>query len=471
MRLMRVWPRSLGGQLMLVTAVTLLAAQSVNLVLLVRAQRNQAAVATAAGAVVQINDVLERLQSGEVPPDWTRPARDAERLRRDGPRPRRARHIVIANQPVIPPGLRDWPEVEDQVRRGLGSVGPQGRITAVTAAHGRLPARPGADRPVNTRRGDQLFEVAAVAVRLNDGRWVTVRARRPVPNARIGALLIGQTLILFALLLGPLLFVAWRVSRPLGRLVDAAQAMGPGGDRAALPETGPRDVRDLTHAFNSMRERILAMLRDKDRMLGAIGHDLRTPLASLRVRVEQVEDEVLRTKLVATIDDMTTMLGNILMLARANQPQEAPEMTDLAAMLAAIVDDYRAMDKPVALAAEGALVHLAVRPSALRGAVRNLIDNAVAYAGSARVGLHEQSDGGVAISVEDDGPGIAPERIDAMLEPFVRAEESRNRATGGSGLGLTLARAVAMGEGGELVIRNREPHGLCASIVLPRRQT
>lgn len=466
---MRLWPRSLAGQLMLVTALTLLVAQTVNLVLLVNAQRNQVAVATAAGAVVMINDALERIENGDAPPHWieTQAAPGRPRLRREERIGRRARRIIVADQPAIPPSLRDWPEVTEQIERGLGSVGPGQAVTEILASRGRVRP-PRAREKAAPGRGEGAFDVAAVAVRMADGRWLTIRTRRPAQDLRIGALLVGQTLILFGLLLGPLLFLAWRVSRPLARLVNATQAVGQGGDRAMLPESGPADVRDLTRAFNAMKERIWSMLRDKDRMLGAIGHDLRTPLASLRVRVEQVADDALRTKMVATIDDMAAMLGNILALARANQPQEAKQTADMAALLADIVGDYRAMDKPVALAGEGAVLQLSIRPAALRSAVRNLIDNALAYAGSAEVGL-ECADGTVAIIVDDAGPGIADDRIEAMMEPFARDEESRNRATGGAGLGLPLARAVARAEGGELRIANRMPNGLSARLILPHQ--
>ena len=202
-------------------------------------------------------------------------------------------------------------------------------------------------------------------------------------------------------------------------------------------------------------------------MLGAVGHDLRTPLASLRVRVEQVDNEPLRDKMAATIAEMAAMLDDILSLARAGQPREQAEATDLASLLGELVGDYRAMDRPVYLAAEGALVTRTVRPASLRRALRNLIDNAVTYGSSATVGLAEGADGSVVISVDDSGPGIPPDRIAEMMEPFARAESSRNRDTGGSGLGLALARAIVLAEGGALVLVNRPEGGLSARICLP----
>lgn len=163
--------------------------------------------------------------------------------------------------------------------------------------------------------------VVAVAFHLQDGRWLTIRTRMAPASRRIGRLLLGQTVLLFGILFGPLMFIAWRVSRPLARLADAAGDVRLAGG-APIPETGPEDVRLLTRAFNAMRGRIGGMLAEKDRMLGAIGHDLRTPLSSLRVRAELVADARLRDGMIASIEDMAAMLDDILALARAGHPRE-----------------------------------------------------------------------------------------------------------------------------------------------------
>jgi signal transduction histidine kinase len=226
-------------------------------------------------------------------------------------------------------------------------------------------------------------------------------------------------------------------------------------------------VRELTRAFNTMRERIVAMLSEKDRMLGAIGHDLRTPLASLRLRVEQVDNDRLRDAMIASIENMAAMLEDILALARTGQPRETPENTDVVALVRELVDEYTALDRPVLLMVEDGLRdHRDIRPIGLQRALRNLIDNAVAYAGAARVAVGKDRDG-LKIRVEDDGPGIPEGQIDTIMEPFTRLEESRNRNTGGSGLGLALARAAVQAEGGQIILTNRVPRGLTAMIQLP----
>lgn len=472
--------RSLGGQLMLVAAVSLMVAQAINLALLVRGGRQERLSTIAAGAAVTIDDVAARIAAGEPTPRWMLPRGPGAGRRgappmlqernRGGPR-----QIVIDSRPHFRSGMADWPEMASLVRSLLGS---ETGVREVRAGRIALPARaPGPQALMKgvRRGGDREAVAVAVAARIADGRWITVRTRIANGGARVGALLIGQTLILFGLLLIPLLFVAWRVSRPLAQLASAASEARFDRHAPPVPESGPQDVRELTRAFNAMRQRIWAMLQDKDRMLGAIGHDLRTPLTSLRVRVEQVEDATLRDKMSATIEEMALMLGDIVALARAGQPREAAALTDLAAMLAALVDDYEEMGKPVVLASSGASsgarpaepLLRTVRAAALRRAMRNLIDNALCYGGSATVGLVALPGGSIALCVDDDGPGIAEEQIAAMIEPFARAETSRNRNTGGSGLGLALANAIVVAEGGSLDIHNRQPHGLRAQIILP----
>ena len=240
------------------------------------------------------------------------------------------------------------------------------------------------------------------------------------------------------------------------------------GDRAApLTPRGPADVRDLMGAFNLFRARIDTMMADKDRMLGAVGHDLRTPLASLRVRVEQVTDEALRTKMIASIDELAAMLNDILAVARSGAGVEAPARIRLGPWLDALVAEYAERGLAVTRVAGDDDAAFVGRAMLLARAVRNLIDNALAYATSAEVRV-EAVGGGTAIIIADKGPGIDPAKIAELMEPFARGEESRSRATGGSGLGLAIAKLVAEGEGGSLELVNRaDGQGLEARIILP----
>jgi signal transduction histidine kinase len=225
-------------------------------------------------------------------------------------------------------------------------------------------------------------------------------------------------------------------------------------------------VRELISAFNAYRARIATMLSDKNRMLGAVGHDLRTPLASLRVRVEQIDDDGLRDKMIASIEEMTAMLTDILALARSGAGTEAPERMDVTALVGELAADYRERGQDVAVG-DVAKAAIMARPLLLRRALRNLIDNGVSY--GVRVRLSVVVAGrSVQIRVSDDGPGLTEDQIRTLIEPFARGEESRNRATGGAGLGLSIARDIAEGEGGTLTLANRDGGGgLTATIELP----
>ena len=213
-----------------------------------------------------------------------------------------------------------------------------------------------------------------------------------------------------------------------------------------------------------MEARIGAMLEEKDVMLGAIGHDLKTPLAALRVRVEGVEDETARGRMVDSIEDITQTLDEILALARVGKSNELPERTDLAALAASVVEEFEDMGEEVAL--DAVRVVAPVHLTWLKRGLRNLVSNALRYGRDPRVTVGEEA-GQAILRVEDTGPGIPEGRIAEMLEPFTRGEASRNRATGGAGLGLTLARAVADQHGGTLTLSNRSEGGLSAEFRLP----
>ena len=214
-----------------------------------------------------------------------------------------------------------------------------------------------------------------------------------------------------------------------------------------------------------MNGRVVALLDEKDRMLGAIGHDLRTPLASLRIRVESVESDSERERMIATIEEMSAMLEDILVLARSGRAREQGRATDLAALADAIVEEYRELGQPVTFLG-GARLVARLQPNLMRRALRNLIDNAVKYGGSAEVSVRSEGDS-LLVEVADHGPGLDKDQIGRVLEPFYRVEDSRNRETGGAGLGLAIAKAVAESHGGALRLSNGEAGGLVATIAIP----
>ena len=200
-------------------------------------------------------------------------------------------------------------------------------------------------------------------------------------------------------------------------------------------------------------------------MLGAIGHDLRTPLAALRVRVESVEDESERERMIAGIEDIDHTLDDILSLARLGRSAEQSDPVDIRSLIETIVDEFSDLGHEVRYQ-RGEKQSALVRETLIRRALRNLIGNAILYGKAADISVEKSGDR-LMIHVDDQGPGIADAKIDSMFEPFLRGEGSRNRATGGSGLGLTLARAIARDHGGDIILKNREKGGLRATLVLP----
>lgn len=440
---LRFWPRSLVGQLVLSVAVMLFIAQAVNFALLARGQKQQLLAHGGGMAVARIIDAVDRDRRGGR--ENATPEQRRERVQR----------LRISDQPPpLPPGAVAMPDLARYVEGLLVEADVHAKRVDAWA----LPERPRA------QRGDFPGRVVVVSAQL-DNRYFAVRSRIPAAGARLQGFLIWQTLSLYMLLLVPIMLIAWRAAAPLRDLTRAARANPALRDAPPLDEEGPSDVRDLIAAFNAYRARIATMLADKDRMLGAVGHDLRTPLASLRVRVEQVDDDRLRDKMIASIDEMTAMLTDILALARSGAGTETREPVALGALMTELAADYGERGQDVSVAGVVDTTAM-VRPMLLRRALRNLIDNALAY--GVRAHLSVTFDGSAAhIIVSDDGPGLSEAQISTLMEPFARGEESRNRATGGAGLGLSIAREIADGEGGSLALVNRNGGGLNAVLTLP----
>ncbi|TGX56315.1 HAMP domain-containing protein [Sphingomonas gei] len=423
----------------LLIAVALFAAQALNFAIAVRDRAQFRLAYATQQAATRVIDALERERtSGRAL------AADRGRVRR-----------VAANP--IPPALERRGEVTAELRSQLSEAGIPYR--SIDTGLRPLPAEAKRDR----RRADTVL---VVAIEQPGKGWLTVNAPWPRPDRRLVVALIFQTLILYVVLLLPVMWIVRRISKPLRSLAGAARAFRPGDGTGPLEERGPSDVRAVIAAYNALGLRVNAMIDEKDRMLGAIGHDLRTPLAALRVRIESVDDDDDRNRMADTIDEMNRTLDDILSLARLGRPSEPPTDVDLSALIDAVVEDFRDLDKDVTFA-ETPRLKMHLRPSLMRRAVRNLIENAVKYAGGAEVSLLPGARS-IAIEVADRGPGIPPDKLGAVFAPFTRLETSRNRETGGIGLGLALARAIVNDAGGDIALANREGGGLTATITLPR---
>lgn len=304
-----------------------------------------------------------------------------------------------------------------------------------------------------------------LSAQLPDGRWLSSFTMSPETTRGDVFLLGASTFVIFICVFAAALMVASRLSRPLRDLAAAAARVGDADEPQQVVARGPGDVQQTIAAFNAMSRRVSQLLREKDVMLGALGHDLRTPLASLRIRLEAMEPEAERLKAVRTIEETTELLEDILELSRQGKSREPERTMDVSVLVEDMVEDYAETGAPVTLVSAQRSVTVC-RPVLMRRALRNLIDNAATYGGSARVTV-ENSVGQASIHIDDDGPGMTAEALAKATDPFYRGEASRNSSTGGAGLGLTLCEAIARAHGGSLTLQNRTPHGLRATIKLP----
>ena len=453
----RVLPRSLLGQMLLSVALALLVAQAISAFLLYRQTEQRREFGYTNNLVYQLiaQPEVDIRQNG----------------RHGGMFSRRLRVEHTAVYPLQPGEAHDKRR-EEQLRTLLTEQGITPAKVVVTERNvktdafmmGRL-----VDRPDLRGRPEFINGQWIIAGLLRPGskEWTVARVARATNEPSQLPAVLGQTLLLYIILVGGLALLLRRITRPLDALTRRVEIFGTNRpSEEPLQPSGPEDTRRLIAAHNAMEARIAALLNEKDVMLGAIGHDLKTPLAALRVRIETVEDPAERAKMAATIEDITRSLDDILSLARVGRPSDPLERTDLSALVASVVEEYEDMGEPVELGNTQRLT-LPLRTTWLRRALRNLIGNAVRYGERAEVSLVRDRREAV-IRIEDHGPGIAQGDIAAMLEPFARGETSRNRVTGGAGLGLTLARAIAEQHGGRLVLANRSPdRGLVAELRLP----
>ncbi|MGE5477724.1 MAG: ATP-binding protein [Bacteroidales bacterium] len=300
-----------------------------------------------------------------------------------------------------------------------------------------------------------------ISVRLADDTWLNVLAPLdkgdPVwPPRVLGLLLVSLTTVTIAAL-----WAVRRAARPFAAFAAAAERLGTDVTTPPMPEKGPREIRATAHAFNVMQGRIRRYVEDRTQMLAAISHDLRTPITRMRLRAEFVEDDEERAKMLADLEEMEHMIAATLAFARDDATREQRRPVDVAAMVQGLAEDVG-----VSYAGPDSLV-MPAGPMALKRMFANLLDNARKYGGSATATLAVQ-DGNVVVTIDDDGPGIPEADFERVFAPFVRLEASRNRETGGTGLGLSVARAAARAHGGDITLANRPQGGLRVQLVLPR---
>jgi signal transduction histidine kinase len=287
---------------------------------------------------------------------------------------------------------------------------------------------------------------------MKQGSWWTSTSFSSLVLTAVGLAIIGS-------------LIGSRIARPLRSLAKAAEALGRGENLPPLEEKGPEEIRRTASAFNQMQARLHRFIDDRTKMLAAIGHDLRTPLTSLRLRTEFVKDQEIKRKMLGTIEEIQSMTEAAIAFARGESADEETRPIQLEALVGSICDDQEDLGHPVTFVPAGKITYRC-RPDGLRRAVRNVVENAVRYGDEATVSI-VQTSATVDIVVEDHGPGIPEEMREKVFAPFFRLESSRNKQTGGIGLGLAIARAVARQHGGDIVFASREV-GMRTIISLPR---
>ena len=359
------------------------------------------------------------------------------------------------------------PAMRTELAKGLGV--PEDRLVIAVARNpfsDRRVLRTLRDRMAREGAREEHFLVAPfeVAVKRPDGRYDEVRPQ-PAFGLNPWQQRIALWFVLSAMAMAPVAYIfARRLSAPIRLFADAAERLGRDPRAAPLALKGSSEIAVAVRAFNDMQERLRRYVEDRTAMVGAIAHDLRTPLTRLRFRIESLPDDQ-RAKIEADIDQMEAMISAALTFVRdASQPGQRTPL-ELSSLLESLCDEMAETGARTEVET-GEKVVLEGDPMALRRLFANLLDNAVKFGGRARARVIRQGANAV-VEIEDDGPGIPPADEERVFEPFYRREPSRNRQTGGAGLGLAIVRSIARGHGGDVALLNRSGGGLTARVQLP----
>ena len=415
--------------------------------------------------IYQLHDIEQVLSGRDLPAA----ARKLLDVRLESQRPE--------SPPAPMPGYRS--RTEQRIARDLG-------VAETNVAFSRRPiggpfefepfTRGLGRRDFRRREPSRLFELAQgpgqpvligpfrVGLKQADGRWRIVETRNPRlldPWRQHVLLWFLASIVVTA----PLAFLfARRVSAPIAAFAEAAERLGRDPGAPPLELRGSSEIGVAARAFNDMQERLRRYVEDRTSMIGAVAHDLRTPLTRLRFHAESAPAP-LREKMAGDIAEMDAMVAATLAFVRDATQAGARAQLELRSLLDSVVDGFAEQGRDVRLQ-PGESVVIEGDSVALKRMFANLIDNAIKFGGLARVALRAE-DGAALVEVEDDGPGLAEAELEAVFEPFHRAEPSRNRDTGGMGLGLTASRSIARAHGGDITLANRLGGGLKAMVSLP----
>jgi signal transduction histidine kinase len=471
-RRLRLWPQSLFGRLIAASVAAVLLAQAAGLVLIARERERfvlQSSVREWTRRISETTLMLAPMGAADraTALGQLSAPRGPHRAPPGGPHGPPHGPLDPPRSFVRLPLLADFEQtLKEQL---LAALGPGYEVTIERTLE---PARPAILLPAPFYEAHELAAHQAsaqhydVAVRFPGGDTVLYRIMRMPGGARLPLNLVYNLALLVVVLVVVLYVTARTITRPLSALARAADSVGRDARPEKLPERGARELRDAARAFNTMQDRLRRYLDSRSRVLAAMSHDLKTPLTRLRLQVETLDNPALQARIGKELDEMEAMVREALALFRGLDDGEPAAPVDVNALLAALTEQFTEMGAAVTVSGR-ALEPFTGKAQALKRCLTNLIANAINFGGRATVVVEDGAE--LAIRVRDQGPGIPEAELERVFEPFYRVESSRNRDSGGSGLGLTIARDIAQAHGGTLALSNLPQRGLEAALLLPRR--
>ncbi len=413
-------------------------------------------------------NVVDHLQQQQVDRTSERVSRVQAIYRAIATAPPASRPAVLATLPRSPgitatispsPPITELPAMDQgRLRYWLGA--PVGNPAPDAAAA----------QPSGVAYGAVRFHRVVLGMRLTGGTWLNFDVITDPPSPFLSPTFTGAFSLMTVMAVSLTLWAVRRLTAPLRTLATAAERLGQDVNAPPLPEDGPQEIATAAVAFNTMAARIRRFIDDRTALLAAIGHDLRTPITRMKLRAEFMEDDELRGKMLADLEEMQAMVSATLIFGRDARTSEPMSRLDLAELLKTIIEEIgdARPEQTEHLRFTGPR-HLTInaRPLAMKRALTNLIVNALNYGGSAAITLESAMAEVALIEITDNGPGIPTADLERVFEPFYRVEISRNRETGGTGLGLPIARDILRAHGGQVTLANRAEGGLKATVRLP----
>ncbi|KAA1176147.1 HAMP domain-containing histidine kinase [Marinobacter salinexigens] len=469
---MNIWPQRAGGQLALLLIVVLLVAQGITIGIL--AGERQGALRSASQ-----EHVLERFADAYTLLDTADPERQSRILRALSTPTMR---LTIDTSPALTSD--GAPPITDQLQSQLSLSRDQLRTSVENDNLACLQNHDSdhdeddehdkhEDREDHHERNEEHEQrecppVLKASLALSSGQWFNASAQPSAPSwlwlkATLSS--VGITAVLLTL---TILLAIRRILRPVNELSSAAHAFAR-GEKVHIEERGPEDIREVTRAFNQMQNQVSAAQKDRERLLAALAHDLRTPITSMRLRVELLPDGEDKERLLSALEEMQTLSEATLDFIRGSTTEQYRRY-DIATLLDSLCSDLQDIGMAVEYRESPRCV-LQGQPQAVKRALRNLVENGVTYGRRVEVRLSTDA-GNATVEIIDRGPGIPESEREKVFEPFYRLEQSRSRETGGAGLGLAIARTLIRGMGGDIRL-NTGPDGLGlkVSVTLPRPGT